>query len=479
MITYSLTTLGCKVNQYDGFAVASVLDTCGLQSIGKSDPDSRAADLIVVNTCCVTRTAMRKSRQAIRKAVKNAPGAAVVIVGCYCDYDPRKISELLNSLNVPPERTVISGHHDSNLLSSIQQLAHRLVRGGQASCRPVQTDYNINDIKDRRKLAVKRNVSGTQALPAIKSFPGHQRAFVKVQDGCNAFCSYCIVPYTRAVVWSRNIDEIADECSRLVSAGHREIVLSGVFLGAYGRDGTVRKRWTEKNAPIIELVRRVASIDGLWRLRLSSLEPADLTRELLALWTELPNLARHFHLPLQSGSEKILTRMNRQYSANDFRKMIDRLSNALDRPAVTTDIIVGFPGETDDDFAQTLDVARYARFSKIHAFPFSPIEGTAAWEWRNEIPNGNIVKDRLAQLRELEQEMAHSFRSQFIGDTLEALVERKSANNKENLRQAMTDRYLTVHFHPPADNNITGKIVRLKILSTTENHLEGRLEVEG
>jgi len=194
---------------------------------------------------------------------------------------------------------------------------------------------------------------------------------------------------------------VMDECTNLMGAGHKEIVLAGVFLGAYGRETAIRRRWDGKAAPLIELIRSVAAIDGLWRVRLSSLEPGDLTDDLLALWSDLPNLAPHFHLPLQSGSGRILKSMNRQYTPEQFSQTVRRLREDLDQAAVTTDIIVGFPGESDDDFAQTLDMARESGFAKIHAFPFSAIEGTAAWLRRDEIPPKDVVKDRLARLGKL------------------------------------------------------------------------------
>ena len=310
----------------------------------------------------------------------------------------------------------------------------------------------------------------------LASFPDRQRAIVKVQDGCDAFCAYCIVPYTRSVVWSRSISQITAECRALVAAGHKEIVLSGVFLGAYGRRTALRRRWGRSEAPLIELVRAVAAIEGLWRLRLSSLEPADLTDDLLCLWRELPNLAPHFHLPLQSGSAEILRRMNRQYTPTEYRRTVERLRNALDRPALTTDIIAGFPGESDGDFAETIAVARLAGFSKIHAFPFSAIEGTAAWSRRSEAPPAEVVKARMARLGALEAEMAAAYRRQFVGDVMEGLVERaREGRSQPRTRQAMTDRYLTVRFGAPREADLTGQVVALRITAVTKTGLLGRL----
>jgi len=324
-------------------------------------------------------------------------------------------------------------------------------------------------------LAVKRNIPAGERLAGIDRFAGRQRAFVKVQDGCDAFCTYCIVPYTRCDVRSRTPDAVEDECRRLVAAGHREIVLSGVFLGAFGRKTALRRRWARnERSKLPDLLRRVARIDGLWRVRLSSLEPGDLSEDLLAVCRAEPAVAPHFHLPLQSGSQRILRRMNRQYTVGQFRRTIARLRERMDRPAVTTDVIVGFPGETDEDFAATLDVARWAEFAKIHAFAFSAVEPTAAWQWRKEAPPRAVVRRRLEQLGELEVELAACYRRQFVGLTMEGLVER-SRPGRGGLRRAMTDRYLAVDFQAPPGRGLTGKVVKLRIDRATDKGLDGTL----
>ena len=497
MPTYTLTTLGCKVNQYDGCALATALEAAGLTLAEARPARVRPVDLVAVNTCCVTRNAMRKSRQAIRRAVRGAPGAAVVVVGCYSDHDVQGLRQLLGSLNVSPLRCVVAGHHDDDLLERVQRIVALLGAPEQSVARAddgpdgqagVKEDdgcmsafgdacshsiiRNSTNIKTRRDRAIKRNSSATRHLPPIRKFLRHQRAFVKVQDGCDALCTYCIVPYTRSVVWSRSIDEIADECRQLVASGHKEIVLAGVFLGAFGRDSTVRKRWPAAPAPLVELVRRVSAIDGLWRLRLSSLEPGDLTDDLLGLWDELPNLAPHFHLPLQSGSPSVLKAMNRQYTPEQFRRTVGTVRQAVDDAAITTDVIAGFPGENDSDFARTLDLAAEASFAKIHAFPFSAIEGTVAWTRRDQAPAPDVVKQRLAELARLERRMALDYRRRFVGRTMEVLVE--STVPDPGMRQGMTDRYLTVRFEAD-ERDLTGQVAAVKITAATREGLDGTL----
>jgi threonylcarbamoyladenosine tRNA methylthiotransferase MtaB len=316
-------------------------------------------------------------------------------------------------------------------------------------------------------------LAGTQALPAINSFDGHQRAFVKVQDGCDAFCSYCVAPYTRWRVWSRSINEVEDECRKLLGAGHKEVVLSGVFLGAFGRRTAIRGRWGGTPSKLPELVRRIASLEGLWRVRLSSLEPADMTQELLAVCRDTPRVAPPFHLPLQSGSAAVLGRMNRQYSPEQYVRTVDAIREAFDCPAITTDIIAGFPGESDAGFAEALAVARHCGFAKIHAFPFSLVAVTSAWAFRHQAPPRDVVKRRMAELAELETELAAAYRRKLVGRTLEALVENAAPGHPDE-RQAMTDRYRTVFFEANVKTQ-GGDIVRLEVTGLCRAGLTGGL----
>ena len=490
MARFSITTLGCKVNQYDGACLAQTLAEAGLQLAGPglSHGEHATPDLVVINTCCVTATAMRKSRQRIRRAVRAAPDAAVIVAGCYSDYDARRIATLLDSLGVGPERTLVAGHH-ADLADQVRRFCR--TPGNRRSCdepnathpRDVAACPGRNDecmsagpnvrgaslpdptsIKARRKTVVNQNFAPPPAAPLTR-FPDRRRAFVKVQDGCDAFCSYCIVPYTRPRVRSRSIEQITDECGALVAAGHKEIVLCGVFLGAFGRATAVRKQWGPEPSRLPDLLRQVAEIPGLWRVRLSSLEPGDVGDELLAVARDVPTVAPHFHLPLQSGSAEILRRMNRQYTPDQFRRTVDRIRRALDRPALTADVIVGFPGETDRDFADTLAMAARAGFAKIHAFPFSPIEPTAAWTRRDEAPSPDVTKARLGALAELETRLAADYRRQFLGETVQALVERARPRSG-GARQALTDRYLTVFFpdnRPRPRPPLAGGIVSLQV----------------
>ena len=460
MTRFSITTLGCKVNQYDSAALAAKLCRAGLLP---AEADSHPG-LVVINTCCVTATAMRKSRQTIRRKLRGNTNAVVLVTGCYSDYDTEAIDQILTSLGIPKHRVHVAGHH-GDLAETIRKVVANLQANGPKVRQPTESTHSPSSTRDsikaRRNIAVKRKADGMRQIGAIKVFPGHQRAFVKVQDGCDAFCSYCIVPYTRPVVWSKTIEQVRAECLDLVDSGHKEIVLAGVFLGAFGRDTALRRRWDDARSSLPALLSEIAGIEGLWRVRLSSLEPGDLSDELLEVYRSNEKVAPHFHLPLQSGSQRVLQRMRRQYTSDEFRRTVDRIRLALDTAAITTDVIVGFPGESDGDFAETLAVARHARFAKIHTFPFSAIEGTSAWEYRHEAPPAPVVKARIRQLGELESRMAGEFRKQFIGRPMEALVE--STRPAPGLRQGMTDRYITVRFSPPKHAPLTGKVVSLDI----------------
>ena len=501
MLTYTISTLGCKVNQYESSAIDTSLRQLGFAAAAPG----AAPDLVVLNTCCITTTAMGKSRQALRRLARSAPGAAFFVTGCYGDYDPQRLRGILAGAGVDPERLSVAGHHRDahrHLLEVARGLLDAPRHAPLREAAPVATSPEqpglggMDDrmkaeggtaawqagtsgcstlIKGNRIRAVKAGAPGTAGFGPIDRFGGHQRAFVKVQDGCDAFCSYCVVPFTRPRVWSRPRDVLLAECRSLVDSGHREIVLCGVFLGAYGRDTTRRDRWSGPS-PLPGLLREIATLDGLWRVRLSSLEPGDVTDELLDVYASNAAAAPHLHLPLQSGSDAILGRMNRQYTRRQFLDAARRIAARLDRPALSADVIVGFPGESEADFEETLDACRQAGFCKIHAFPFSPIAPAAAWQWRRERPDAVAVRDRMARLAALEAEMAEAYRRQFVGQTVEVLVEgRDATDRRDGTRHGLTDRYLTDRFAAPAGDDTTGRVVVARVEAVTNEGLSATL----
>jgi MiaB/RimO family radical SAM methylthiotransferase len=306
--------------------------------------------------------------------------------------------------------------------------------------------------------------TGANTLPLLGEHQtGRQRAYLKVQDGCDAHCTYCIIPKLRPALFSKTPEDAVHEARRLVESGHVEIVLTGIFLGAYGHQTALRRRQHHDSpswgggrlqvtpplpaAPtsLAGLVHRLCSdVPGLRRLRLSSLEPGDLTDELIEALRSHPQVVPHFHLPLQSGSDAILRRMNRQYTRGDFLRLVDRVRAAFDRPALTSDIIVGFPGESDADFEQTLEVVRAAGFIHVHAFPYSPRPGTAAARWTRDFVHGPVVKQRMELLRRQAADQSLAFRSAFIGQEVEVIVEADDA--PDELRHGRSERYFPVFF---------------------------------
>jgi threonylcarbamoyladenosine tRNA methylthiotransferase MtaB len=301
---------------------------------------------------------------------------------------------------------------------------------------------------------------------------GHTRAFLKVQDGCDAHCTYCIIPQLRTSLWSKSLEDAVAEASNLVAAGHREIVLTGIFLGAYGQPTALRRRQSNPGRPIGELVDALCTrVPGLRRLRLSSLEPGDLTDELISIFKSHPQVVPHFHLPLQSGSDRLLRRMNRQYNRDEFLRMVEHVHAAFDRPAITTDIIVGFPGETDAEFVQTLDVVRRVRFIHIHAFPFSPRPRTAAARWTDGFVPSSVVTERMDQLQSLSTQHNLEYREQFVGETVELLVERNRAGVTH--QHGRCARYFDVHFEHA--DPLRGRSVHVRVDRVTPQRTHGTL----
>lgn len=388
MKTFAIDTLGCKVNQYEAQQIIQFLTECNLlyvQNFGQ-------AEIIIIHTCCVTHIASAKSRQLVRKAQKQNPRAKIIVSGCLVRSDPAELKNL-------DEKLLFA----ADLEGLFKLLKQELIACG-VNCKSF----------DNKALSQ----TGT-----IEKFCGQTRAFLKIQDGCDGYCSYCIIPKTRPNITFKPLEKVIEEAQSLVKAGHKEIVLTGIFLGAYGQKSVRRKSWPDGiNNNFAILLEKVAQVPNLKRIRLSSLEPADVTERLLDVMKNYHNIMTHLHLSLQSGSEKILKKMNRQYTVKEFLNAIENIKLWLDRPAITTDIIVGFPGETVQDFAQSLAVAKLAGFSKIHIFPFSKRSGTAAAKLQEQVDK-KVITQRILALRELEKQLADKFRKQFIGETAEVLIE--------------------------------------------------------
>ncbi|MEM8874256.1 MAG: MiaB/RimO family radical SAM methylthiotransferase [Planctomycetota bacterium] len=425
--TFSVHTLGCRVNHYESEQIAQLLRQRGLRQVAKD------GDLRVVNSCAVTNEASAKSRKLTRKLGRgmgrslpvlgqDEPAGDVIVVGCWATAEPEQAA------TIDGVAAVVT-HRDS-------------------------AADKIDRVLGTRHRATYLPMLGTEGADRT-------RAFLKIQDGCNAHCTYCIIPSLRARLESKPIEDVVDEARRLVDAGHREIVLTGIFLGAYGQPTALRRRQDRPTAEALaELVEALCTrVPGLPRLRLSSLEPGDMNDRLIGVLLDHPQPVPHFHLPLQSGSDRLLRRMNRQYGRDDFLRLVDLVRGRFDRPALSTDIITGFPGEADADFADTIAVARHAGFMHIHAFPYSPRPGTAAARWTKDHVNGAVARDRVRQLNDLAAEQSLAFRRQFVGETMDVLVERGTPCH------GRTGRYFDVQLDDVLD---PGDIVNVRIENVGE-----------
>jgi len=461
MKTFSINTLGCKVNQYESQQIRELLERLGLHNI---EP-TKKADLTVVNTCCVTRTASAKSRQYIRKAQKLSPDSIIVVCGCLPTV---KIGEL----NEPGKNVHLISYRN-NLASTLCQIVNGKAPGSDLQCLHSRSN-NIIKTKNDAKIKCKNELSNQPKLPQLTSFTGKTRAFLKVQDGCDGYCTYCIVPKTRPFVRSNPVEAVLKEAQALVEAGHKEIVVTGVFLGAYGQKTVRRKNWAnQRNDKLADLLDKLAEIPGLARIRLSSLEPADVTSRLLDTFCKHPNIMPHLHLSLQSGSEEVLKKMCRQYKAEEFREKIELIKSYLDRPAITTDIIVGFPGETNVDFEQTVNLANEVGFAKMHIFSFSPRKGTAAADMQDTVDN-RVINRRSQILHNLNNELGLKYRQQFIGETAEILVE---GNNGRPCGRS--ERYFMVYLEKGVKKLVKNELVRVKLIKNSENGAIGQLLSKG
>ena len=396
MKAISFKTLGCKVNQYETQAIREQFLQAGYREI-QNEP----ADIYVINTCTVTATADSKSRQLIRACHRLNPKAIIVVTGCYVERDWEDI-EKIEGVDL-----IIGNHRKSEILKVILQ---------PQSAEP--------------------KPQGNSFLPlSIGNFFGHTRAFLKIQDGCNRRCSYCKVRIVRGRSRSRGLDDILEEAKRLAKVGFKEIILCGIQLGSYGVG-------LEEGFSLLDVIENLEAIDGIKRIRLSSIEPTDITVGLIRKMAGQGKLCRHLHIPLQSGDDEILGRMNRGYCTRDFKELIMRIRGSVSEVSITTDVMVGFPGEEEDNFSRTLEMIRAIMPSRIHIFPYSRREGTKAANFQGTVSPGEI-KARVARLKEIALTSSFSYRKKFLGQSFDLLVEAKR-DPKTGLLCGYTDTYIKV-----------------------------------
>lgn len=441
--------LGCKVNSYELDVVQQNFVKRGYKIV----PFDQMADIYVINTCTVTNIADRKSRQMIHRARKQNPLAIVVALGCYVQTGKEKdgldadidiaIGNNRKKDTVKIVEEYLQKHYGAGGMIRDGHEAGRAqetLRRAKAACK---TERNILDIAhtcEYEEMTLEQTVE-------------HTRAYIKIQDGCNQFCSYCIIPFARGRVRSRSGEDICKEIEGLAKKGCCEFVLTGIHISSYGMD------FKEKTS-LLDLILQIRKIEGVKRIRLGSLEPRIVTEEFAKALGGIEEICPHFHLSLQSGCDETLKRMNRHYTAAEYKDGVDRLRKYFDAPAITTDVIVGFPGETDEEFARTEAFLRETGFFEMHIFPYSAREGTVAAKMKGQVP-GEIKKSRSRRLLELEKEQSVQYRRQFVGCEETVLFEETKVIGGQPYQVGHTARY--VKAAKKTDDDLAGRMVQGRI----------------
>ena len=432
MKTVAFYTLGCKVNQYESEAISSLFEQKGYDVV----PFEQSSDVYIINTCTVTNLSDRKSRQAIRKAKKNNPNSIVAVMGCYAQTASEDVMKL-------PEVDLVIGTKDRK---KIIEYISRIEAG---ECRINAVD-NIMSTRDFEELKV-------------TTYKERTRAYLKIQEGCSQFCSYCIIPYARGPIRSRKPEDIIEEVKGLSQNGFLEIVLTGIHLASYGRD--------LKSTNLLDIIQRLNMIEEIKRIRLGSIEPTTISEEFVSAAAKMPKLCPHYHLSLQSGCNKTLRAMNRKYTTDDYRNSVALLKKKIPDVAVTTDIMVGFPGETEEDFKTSLNFAQEIGFSKIHVFKYSPRKGTPAAAFENQIsPQEKEKRSRL--MLDLSDSLESQYFQNYIGKEMEVLYEQEMHGKKEYI-EGLTKNYMRVM--SKGGNELKGNIKSTKLEKITSGLFEGNI----
>ncbi|MDF2910331.1 MAG: tRNA ((6)-L-threonylcarbamoyladenosine(37)-C(2))-methylthiotransferase MtaB [Sporolactobacillus laevolacticus] len=427
MPSVAFHTLGCKVNHYETEAIWQLFKKSGYDRA----EFEKHADVYVINTCTVTNTGDQKSRQIIRRAIRNNPDAVICVTGCYAQTSPAEV------MSIPGVDIVVGTQDRNRLLGFVDQ--YRKER------------EPINGVSDIMKAKVYEELD-------VPEFTDRTRASLKIQEGCNNFCTFCIIPWARGLLRSREPENVIRQAQQLVDAGYKEIVLTGIHTAGYGED--------MENYNFAQLLRDLEEkVHGLKRLRISSIEASQITDEVIEVVNRSKILARHLHIPLQAGSDRVLERMHRKYKTAFFAEKIARLREALPDFALTSDVIVGFPGETEEEFQETYDFIQDLRFSELHVFPYSQRTGTPAANMSDQVPE-EVKHDRVNRLIELSSKLSAEYAAKYKDHVLEVIPE-EPLNHREpdGYFVGFTDNYLKVKFQYPS-NDIVGKLVRVKLVET-------------
>ena len=432
--TVSFITLGCKVNQYDSDAMRTLFIKNGYK-VAESDTP---ADVYVVNTCSVTSIGDRKSRQMVRRIRRENPGAVIAVAGCYAQLAP-EVFEKMGNVDV-----IVGMQNRSRIVEYVEKAA--------------RSNAVLNEVRDVMAVKDFENLT-VDAEGEVKT-----RAFIKVQEGCDNYCTFCIIPYARGRLKSRKQKDAIEEIKHLVDRGYREVVLTGIHLGNYGKD-------LHDGTSLSSLVNELLKIPDLLRIRLGSIESVELSEELIHLMNSEPRVCRHLHLPIQSGSDDVLRAMNRHYRLAEYKNLIADLRKRIPDLALTTDLIVGFPGETEENFKETLATLEELKFSAIHIFPYSQRTGTPAATYPNQVLP-EIKKERVHRVQELEKKLSEAYRRRFLGKSVRVLPEEE----KHGCFEGLSDEYIRVYLK--GEGIERGKIYSVKINSLTEDGLSGIVERE-
>lgn len=424
----ALHNLGCKVNAYETEAMQELLEQNGYEIV----PFQEGADIYIINTCTVTNMADRKSRQMIHRAKKMNPDAIVVAAGCYVQAQENsdKIDECID--------IVIGNNKKQNLIEILEEYEQKRKEADGVFVQ--QEVIDINHTKEYEELHLTKTAE-------------HTRAYIKVQDGCNQFCTYCIIPYMRGRVRSRRKEEVVEEVSALATNGYKEVVLTGIHLSSYGVD-------FEEKETLLSLIQAVHAIEGIERIRLGSLEPRIITEEFASALSALPKICPHFHLSLQSGCEETLKRMNRRYSAEEYFEKCMLLRKYFENPALTTDIIVGFPGETEEEFEESRAFVEKVNFYETHIFKYSKRQGTKAAVMPNQVPEPEKTK-RSNTLLALDERNRKAYEEQFSGKETEILVEEQMEKDGKTYWIGHTKEYIRLAIL--SDENLSGRLLKVTV----------------
>ena len=467
MKTIAFMTLGCKVNQADTASMQELFRQAGYEVCDFTE----ATDVYVVNTCVVTNTGQQKSRQMIRRAIRKENDALIVVTGCY----PQTAAEEVKAI---AGVDLIIGTQDRvkivELVETALQRKQAIIKEEEASAEEAKPDASDEEQSEARKTSVQLRTSvDDEVRPWEKGVQFEEmsggneadktRAYLKIQEGCNQYCSYCIIPYARGPIRSRSLQSIRDEVKRLTEAGYKEIVLIGIHLGCYGKEMT-------DGTTLFDAVQTALSVPELQRLRLGSLESVEVEERLLDLMVKDKRLCPHLHLPLQSGCDKVLKDMHRPYDTKKFNVLLEQIRKKVPGVAVTTDVIVGFPGETEEDFAVTCSFVKQCGFAKMHIFPYSKRKGTPAAARQDQIPE-TVKKHRAEKLAELDREMQKAYFTQNVGTNHAVLVEQPIGTT--GLVEGLTENYIRVEL--PGNADLCGKVVDVKITEALIDKCRGSI----